>query len=62
MEQKDIIKHALDIRQKRVERIKSEVENAYSQERVIVLTDIEKIELNRILTEALLNIEQIRKG
>lgn len=62
MEKQDIVLHALDIRQKRIERIKNEVMNAYSQERAIILTDIEKIELTRILTDTLLKIEDIRKG
>lgn len=62
MENKDIVLHALDIRQKRIERIKLEVENAYKQERAVILTDIEKIELNRVLNDTLLRIEEIRKG
>lgn len=61
MEKQDIVLHALEIRQKRIERIKMEVENAYKQEHTIILTDIEKIELNRVLTDTLLKIEEIRK-
>lgn len=60
MEKNDIVLHALEIRQKRIERIKLEVENAYKQERAVILTDIEKIELNRVLTDALLDIEERR--
>lgn len=62
MEREDIVLHALSIRQKRIERIKNEVSNAYSQERAIILTDIEKIELTRILTDTLLRIEEVQKG
>lgn len=62
MEREDIVLHALSIRQKRIERIKNEVSNAYSQERDIILTDIEKIELTRILTDTLLRIEEVQKG